>query len=220
MDTFKKYLKLFWAFFKIGLFTFGGGYAMISVISNEIVEKRKYIDEDEFADVVAIAESTPGPIAINSATYIGYKRGGVFGAILSSIAVTLPSLIIIYIISLFLDKFMEFELVQKAFKGIQCAVAVLIVTASFKLYKTVKKNVLSYILIAFAALALLAIDIFSLDISSIFIILTGAVCGIITFFTGKKKEEKPEPLTEQKPADNAIIAQNEPETEEERGKKE
>ena len=219
MDTFKKYLKLFWAFFKIGLFTFGGGYAMISVISNEIVEKRKYIDEDEFADVVAIAESTPGPIAINSATYIGYKRGGVFGAILASIAVTLPSLIIIYIISLFLDKFMEFELVQKAFKGIQCAVAVLIVTASFKLYKTVKKNVLSYILIAFAALALLAIDIFSLDISSIFIILTGAVCGIITFFTGKKKEEKLEPLNEQKSADNAIIAQNEQKNEEERGEK-
>ena len=219
MDTFKKYLKLFWAFFKIGLFTFGGGYAMISVISNEIVEKRKYIDEDEFADVVAIAESTPGPIAINSATYIGYKRGGFLGAIIASIAVTLPSLIIIYIISLFLDKFLEFELVQKAFKGIQCAVAVLIVTAAFKLYKTVKKNVLSYILIAFAALALLAIDIFSLDISSIFIILTGAVCGIITFFVGKKKEKEVGPLTEQKSADNTIIEQKAPETIEERGDK-
>lgn len=220
METFKKYLKLFWAFFKIGLFTFGGGYAMISVISNEIVEKRKYIDEDEFADVVAIAESTPGPIAINSATYIGYKRGGVLGAIVASVAVTLPSLIIIYIISLFLDKFLEFELVQKAFKGIQCAVAVLIVTAAFKLYKTVKKNVLSYILIAFAALSLLAIDIFSLDVSSIFIILTGAVCGIITFFTGKKNDGQAEALNEQKSADKPVIAQKEPQTEDEKGDKE
>ncbi|MBO7525286.1 MAG: chromate transporter, partial [Clostridia bacterium] len=114
MNVIKKYLQLFWAFFKIGLFTFGGGYAMISVIYNEIVEKRKYISEDEFADVVAIAESTPGPIAINSATYIGFKRGGVLGAILSSVAVTLPSLIIIFAISLFLDRFMEIELVRKA----------------------------------------------------------------------------------------------------------
>ncbi|MBO7368779.1 MAG: chromate transporter, partial [Clostridia bacterium] len=133
MQAFKKYLQLFWAFFKIGLFTFGGGYAMISVISNEIVEKRKYITAVEFADIVAIAESTPGPIAINSATFIGYRRGGVLGAILSSIAVTLPSFIKIFIICLFFDEFLKFELVQKAFSGVQCAVAVLIISAEVKL---------------------------------------------------------------------------------------
>lgn len=184
---------------------------MISVISDEIVEKRKYIDEDEFADVVAIAESTPGPIAINSATYIGYKRGGVFGAILASIAVTLPSLIIIFVISLFLDKFMRFELVQKAFKGIQCAVAVLIVSAAFKLFKTVKKNVLSYCLIGLSALAMLAIDFFSLDVSSIFIILVGAACGVITFFTGKSNP-KEVPYGDEKSSDKPV---NEQKTDEE-----
>ena len=189
MNVIKKYLQLFWAFFKIGLFTFGGGYAMISVIYNEIVEKRKYISEDEFADVVAIAESTPGPIAINSATYIGFKRGGVLGAILSSVAVTLPSLIIIFAISLFLDRFMEIELVRKAFKGIQCAVAVLIFSASIKLFKTVKKKALSFALIGFSAITMLAIDFFSLNISSIFIILVGAIAGAITFFVGKKTEK-------------------------------
>ena len=182
----KKYLQLFWAFFKIGLFTFGGGYAMIAMISAEIVEKRKYISESEFADVVAIAESTPGPIAINSATYIGYRRGGVLGAIISSVAVALPSLMIIYIISLFLDNFFEFELVRKAFTGIQCAVAVLIFAAALKLMKNVRKNVFSYTLIVFSALAMLAIDFFSLNVSSVFIILVGAIAGVVTFFVSGK----------------------------------
>ncbi len=98
MKKLKLYLQLFLDFFKIGLFTFGGGYAMISVISHEIVEKREYITAEEFSTVVAIAESTPGPIAINSATYIGYRRGGIFGSILASLGVVLPSFIIIFII--------------------------------------------------------------------------------------------------------------------------
>ena len=196
----KKYLQLFWAFFKIGLFTFGGGYAMISMIFAEIVEKRKYISESEFSDVVAIAESTPGPIAINSATYIGYRRGGVLGAIVASVAVALPSLIIIYAISLFLDKFMEIELVGKAFKGVQCAVAVLIVSAAVKLLKSVKKSVLSYILIAFAALAMLSIDFFSLGVSSIFIILIGAAAGVGTFFACGKNKERQKTGKEEKSA--------------------
>ena len=200
MATVKKYLQLFWAFFKIGLFTFGGGYAMISVISAEIVEKRNYITEGEFADIVAIAESTPGPIAINSATFIGYKRGGVFGAILASVAVALPSLIIIFVISLFFDKFMQFALVQKAFKGIQCAVAVLIVWAAFKLFKTVEKNVFSYALIALAAVIMLVIDIFSLKISSVYVILFGAVCGVLATYLPKKNREKPtySPVSDEK----------------------
>lgn len=186
MDTFKKHLQLFWAFLKIGLFTFGGGYAMISVIFGEIVEKRKYITAEEFSDVVSIAESTPGPIAINSATYIGYRRLGILGAITASVAVALPSLFIIFAISLFFDRFMEIELVGKAFKGIQCAVAILIITASFKLYKTVKKNALSVSLIIISAAAMLAIDAFSLPVSSIFIIISGAAAGAITFFANKK----------------------------------
>ena len=162
MDKFKKILQLFLTFFKVGLFTFGGGYAMISVISHEVVEKRKYISSDEFADVVAIAESTPGPIAINSSTYIGYRVGGLLGSIAASLAVCLPSFIIIYVISLFFTQFMQLELAAKAFKGIQCGVAVLIVSAAIKLFKSVKKNAVSYILIGLSAAALLAIDVFSL----------------------------------------------------------
>ena len=191
MEKIKKYLQLFWAFFKIGLFTFGGGYAMISIISNEIVEKRKYITAVEFADIIAVAESTPGPIAINSATFIGYRRGGVLGSLIASLAVALPSFIIIFVISLFLDEFMKFELVQKAFTGIQCAVAVLIISAAFKLSKVMEKNAFSFILLSLAAAAMLVIDIFSLKISTAFLILAGAICGIIASFIPKKNGEKP-----------------------------
>ena len=188
MNKFKLYLQLFFDFFKIGLFTFGGGYAMISVISHEIVEKRQYISAEEFSTVVAIAESTPGPIAINSATYIGYKRGGIIGSILASLGVVLPSFIIIFVISLFFDKFMQFELVQKAFKGIQCGVAILIISAAFKLFKNIKKNVASYIMVAVSAIALLAIDIFSVNISTIYFILVGACIGIALYFRPKKAQ--------------------------------
>ncbi len=188
MNKLKLYLQLFLDFFKIGLFTFGGGYAMISVISHEIVEKRQYISAEEFSTVVAIAESTPGPIAINSATYIGYRRGGILGSILASLGVVLPSFIIIFIISLFFDKFMQFEIVKKAFMGIQCGVAILIISASFKLFKSIKKNVASYIIVAVSALALLAVDIFSVNISTIYFILIGACIGIALYFRPKEKE--------------------------------
>ena len=208
MEGLKKYLKLFFVFFKIGLFTFGGGYAMISVISHEVVEKRKYITDEEFSDVVAIAESTPGPIAINSSTYIGYRVGGVFGSILASIAVCLPSFIIIYVISLFFTRFLELELAAKAFKGIQCGVAVLIIAAAFKLFKNVKKNAVSYILIGLAAAALLAIDIFSLNISTVYLVLFGMVVGIAAYFRPKKEVENATAFADddkQKSVDNGAI---------------
>ena len=114
----KKCLDLFLSFFKIGLFTFGGGYAMIALIENEFVENKKLLDHEEFMDLVVIAESTPGPIAINSATYIGYKSTGVLGSLFATIGVCVPSFVIIYIISMFLDKFLEFQIVSSAFRGI------------------------------------------------------------------------------------------------------
>ncbi len=202
MDKFKKILQLFLTFFKVGLFTFGGGYAMISVISHEVVEKRKYISSDEFADVVAISESTPGPIAINSSTYIGYRVGGLLGSIAASLAVCLPSFIIIYVISLFFTQFMQLELAAKAFKGIQCGVAVLIVSAAIKLFKSVKKNAVSYILIGLAAAALLAIDVFSLKISTIYLILLGMLVGIAVYFRPNKKNNGTE---NSKNVDNQVI---------------
>ena len=119
---FKILLDLALSYLKIGLFTFGGGLAMISLLDHEYVQRRKWIEKDEFENVVAIAESTPGPIAINCATYIGYKMAGVLGAIVATVAVCLPSFIIIYLISLFFNSFMQIELVSYAFKGIQVGV--------------------------------------------------------------------------------------------------
>lgn len=186
MKKLKDCLELFLLFFKIGLFTFGGGYAMISLISHEIVEKKKYIDGEEFSDLVAIAESTPGPIAINSATYIGYKKAGVLGAVAASIGVVLPSLIIIYLISLFLGKILEYPLVQKAFKGIQCGVSVLILSAGLKLMKNVKKDVLSYVLLSLSLAFLLVINFTDWNISTIYFIIVGAIVGLIAYYRPKK----------------------------------
>ena len=191
MKKIKILLQLFWAFFKIGLFTFGGGYAMISVISHEIVEKRGYISADEFSDVVALAESTPGPIAINSSTYIGYKTGGALGPLVASFAVALPSFLIIYAISLFFSAFLELELVDKAFRGIQCGVAVLIISAAFKLIKSVKKNAVSVILIVVSALGLFAVDIFSVNFSTIWFVVFGMVVGLAVYFRPTKKPTNP-----------------------------
>ena len=122
MNKIKTILKLFGTMFKIGLFTFGGGYVMVTLIENEFVEKKKWLSQEEYYDMLAIAESTPGPIAINSSTYIGYKLAGFFGSLFATIAVCLPSLIIIYLISLFFDRFLEFTIVANAFKGIQVCV--------------------------------------------------------------------------------------------------
>lgn len=187
MKKLKECLELFLIFFKIGLFTFGGGYAMISLISHEVVDKRKYIDSDEFSDLVAIAESTPGPIAINSATYIGYKKAGVLGSIAASIGVVLPSLIIIYAISLFLSKVLEYTIVQKAFSGIQCGVSVLIISAGVKLLKSVRKNAASYILTALSFCLLLIINFTDVQISTIYFVIVGAVIGIALYFRPSKK---------------------------------
>ncbi len=205
MKKLKNLVILFLNFFKVGLFTFGGGYAMISVMSHELVEKKNYVTKEEFSDVVAIAESTPGPIAINSATYIGYKNGGVLGSIFATLGVVMPSFIIIFLISLFFNKVLEIEIIQKAFKGIQCAVAVLIVGAGVKLLGSIKKNFLSYLLVVLSTLALLAIDIFSVNLSTIWFVLVGAVVGIAVYFRPKKAEKTEDEKTS-KIADNKPIA--------------
>lgn len=118
--------ELFWTFFKIGAFTFGGGYAMVALLQNEFVEEKKWLTKEEFLDMVAIAESTPGPVAVNSATYIGYKIEGTAGAAASTVAVCLPSFAVIYLISLFFDQFLRLSVVASAFHGIQVCVIHLI----------------------------------------------------------------------------------------------
>jgi chromate transporter len=140
MKKLKLLLTLFVTMFKIGLFTFGGGYAMIAIIEREIIERKKWIGNDEFLDIIAIAESTPGPLAINSATFVGYKIAGVLGSVFATLGVVLPSFIIIYIISLFFDAFLSIVWVGYAFRGIQVAVAFLIFNAGIKMLKKLKKT--------------------------------------------------------------------------------
>ena len=175
------YFELFLSFFKISLFTFGGGYAMISFIEREFVQRLKWISHEEFMEVIAIAESTPGPIAINSATYIGYKKGRVLGSAAATFGVVLPSFVIIYIISLFFDKFLALEYVGHAFRGIQVCVAYLIINAGVKMIKKMDKRPFYVTLFITAVAALEVVALFSFGVSSILFILAGAVCGLVAY---------------------------------------
>ena len=179
MKKLKLALKLFLTMFKIGAFTFGGGYAMIALLEHEFVEKKKWIEKDEFYDVVAISESTPGPIAINSATYIGYKVAGALGSIFATIGVCIPSLVIIYLISLFFDAFLSLTLVQCAFKGIQVCVCYLILSAGIKMAKKQLKNTLSIVLFSITLVVFITLSLIAVKFSSIFYILIGAGVSIL-----------------------------------------
>jgi len=116
-------LKLFFVFFKLGLFTFGGGYAMIPMLTEIVVDKEEWLTKDEMLEIIAIAESTPGPIAINMATYVGYKKNKFLGSFLATLGVVIPSLIIIFVISLFFSKMIDNKYIQFVFEGIKCCVA-------------------------------------------------------------------------------------------------
>ena len=133
-------LDLFLNFAKIGLFTFGGGYAMIALIENACVEKKQWITHDEMMNITVIAESTPGPIAINCATYVGYKQKGFIGAVAATIGMILPSFCIIFLISLFLDHFLEITWIAHAFLGIKIAVGILILDAAIKMIQKMQKK--------------------------------------------------------------------------------
>lgn len=180
----KKYLNLFWTMLKIGLFTFGGGYAMIALLENEFVSKKEWIEKDEFLDMVAIAESTPGPIAINAATYIGYKMLGFFGSLTATVAVCIPSFIIIYVISLFFDAFLSFTLVSYAFKGIQVCVIWLILSAGLKMLKQMKKTAFNISILSAVILCMVAFSVFSVSFSTIFYILISGGIGIFVYALG------------------------------------
>ena len=191
MKKTKEYLSLFLAMLKIGLFTFGGGYAMIALLENEFVAKKKWIEKDEFLDVAAIAESTPGPIAINAATYIGYKNAGIIGSIIATLGICIPSFVIIYTISLFFDAFLSLTLVACAFKGIQVCVVYLILSAGLKLLKQMKKNMFNNIIISITFIFMVVFSLFAVKFSTIFYILISGAFGVVVYFLGKlKKEEK------------------------------
>ena len=186
----KKYLSLFFTMLKIGLFTFGGGYAMIALLENEFVEKKKYIEKDEFLDMVAIAESTPGPIAINAATYLGYKHLRFLGALVATIAVCIPSFAIIFAISLFFDAFLSFTLVEYAFKGIQACVIYLIFSAGIKMLKQIKKNAFSVTVIALVSVCMITLSLFAIKFSTIFYILICGVLGVFIYAVGNMRKGK------------------------------
>ena len=175
----KRLLELFGVFFKIGLFTFGGGYAMISLIEHEIGEVRGWIGMDELAELFAIAESTPGPIAVNCATYVGYRREGVAGGVWATLGVVLPSFIIIYIISLFLERFMALRVVANAFKGIQVAVAFLILRAGLRMALRLPRRALEYALCGVGLAAVMAVNALGWRFSTIWLILLGGAIGLL-----------------------------------------
>ena len=190
MNKIKGYLSLFLTMLKIGLFTFGGGYAMIALLENEFVEKKKWLEKDEFLDVAAVAESTPGPIAINAATYIGYKNAGMIGSMIATIGICIPSFVIIYAISLFLDAFLSLTLVAYAFKGIQICVVYLILTAGLKMLKQMKKTTFNMIIISITLICMIVFSLFAVKFSTIFYILLSGACGVAVYLLGKIRKEK------------------------------
>ena len=187
-------LKSLWLLFitmlKIGLFTFGGGYAMIHLLENEFVSKKKWIEEDEFMDLVAIAESTPGPIAINCSTYIGYKKEKILGAVLATLGMCIPSFTIIFLISLFFNQFLSIGWVASAFKGIQVCVVFLILSAGVKMLKKMKKKPFNLIVMSATFLCMVTFGVFAVSFSSIFYILISGLVGLLIYLIGYFKSKK------------------------------
>ena len=178
---------LFLSFAKIGAFTFGGGYAMLSLIEDHCVEKRQWITHDEMMNITVIAESTPGPISINCATYVGYKQAGLPGAVLATLGVVLPSFIIIFIISKFLDRFLDVPIIAHAFQGIRLAVGLLILNAGIKMLKKTEKKLLPMSILLGSFLVLLLGDLLALDFSSIALMLIAAVISLCAFLLAKRR---------------------------------
>ena len=181
----KNIYLLFIKFFKIGLFTFGGGYAMISLIHNEVVDNMKWLDDKEMMNMIIIAESTPGVLAINTATFTGYKIAGIAGSAAATIGVALPSLLIIGVISLFFDRFKNLKYVAYAFNGIRAGVVLLILNSVKKLNKKNKKDVFYYIILILTISA----TVFT-SINVIYILLASAALGILYSFVFLKHIKK------------------------------
>lgn len=184
-EKFKKILQLFLVFFRIGAFTFGGGYAMIPLISKEVVENKKWITDDDILEIVAIAESTPGPIAINSATFVGYKVAGFWGSFFATFGTVLPSFCIILIISFVLTQFQNIKAVQYAFNGIRAGVLALLIKALWTMYKKCPKNIVSYIVMG-GSFILTAV----LDLPVLAVIIGCAVFGLITSLIAERRVKK------------------------------
>ena len=181
----KLYFTLFLTFMKIGVVTFGGGYAMIPIIENEITEKKGWIKPDDLLEVVAISETTPGPIAICAATFIGYRIAGLLGAFCATVGVVLPSFVIIFLISLFLRAFEELRIVKYAFFGIRAGVLALLIKAVVSMFKKSPKSIVAYVIMAasFAAVAFFSANV-------IIVIASAAVTGLAATLIARKAGKK------------------------------
>lgn len=182
--------ELFLTFARIGLFTFGGGYAMLSIIEHQCVEKKAWITHEEMMDITVIAESTPGPIAINCATFTGYKKAGVAGALSATLGMVAPSFVIIYLISMFLDNFLEIAMIAKAFQGIKIAVGILILDAAITMIKKMQKKKLPRTIMICAAVIMLCINIFTWKISSICLMLIAGMISLTIFIVKGAPDQK------------------------------
>lgn len=173
--------ELFLTFAKIGLFTFGGGYAMIAMIEEYCVENKKWITHDELMDITVIAESTPGPIAINCATYIGYQKAGFAGATAATFGMVVPSFLVIYLISMVLDNFLERTVIANAFQGIKIAVGLLILDAAFTMMKKMPKKKLQRFVMITSCITMLCINLFAWNFSSISLMILAALFSLLIF---------------------------------------
>ena len=192
MHILKTAWSLFASMFKIGLFTFGGGYAMIGFLEREFVEKRGWLSHDEFMDLIVIAESTPGPIAINCATYIGYKVGKGSGAVAATLGMVLPSFGIIYLISLFFEQFLSIGWVASAFRGIQACVVFLILSAGLKMLKKMKKTAYAVTVSSLTFLCMAIFWLLGVRFSSVFYILISGGLGLAIWAIKDRRAQMPD----------------------------
>ncbi len=182
-----KLIELLLTFAKIGFFTFGGGYAMLAIIENICVERKKWITPDEMARLTVVAESTPGPIAINCATFIGYRIAGLGGSVFATLGIVLPSFVIIFSVSRFLDNFLEIGIVASAFKGIRLAIGVLIFEAAVKMMRKIRRDAVSVAILVTSFLVMLAVDLFAWSFSSVSLMLVAAFVSLLFFFIRNRK---------------------------------
>lgn len=191
-NKFKQILILFLTFLKVGAFTFGGGYAMIPIIHKEVVEKRKWATNSDVLDILAISESTPGPIAVNAATYIGFKVAGFWGSLFATLGLALPSFAIIFTISYFYKTFMTWHIVQAAFKGLSIGVIILLFMAAFKLKKAVPNSWLSAVLFILTLIGMLTLNLLQVTIPMITLIFiaTGLLVGLVVTLITRKESKK------------------------------
>lgn len=189
--TFKTQLELFLSFFKLGLFAIGGGPVILTLVQGEFVDKKHWLTNDELMEMTAISESTPGPIAVNLATYLGYKRGGFLGALLATLGIIITPFILMFCISLFLENILSYQAIKYAFMGIKVGVVFLLFRAAFTLIRKLKKDWLGLTLLIFVTLAMILITIFAINFSAIYFILIGAFLGILVYgIIPKKKGDK------------------------------